>query len=248
MSPVAPWKSLSIIVPAFNEAAGIAKAIDEIQKYAGRRFDSFEIIVVDDGSRDATAGIVGALQASIHQLRLIRFHVNKGKGASVREGMLSAASDLMLMCDADLSAPIGAVEMLLPWIAGGADVVIGSRALKDSRIRVRQPPYRELMGKLFGVATRAVTGIALRDTQCGFKLFTRKAGRLIFGLARINRFAFDVEALLIAQRAGLQIREVPIEWSNSRDTRVRLLADSLSMACDLIRIRRNDRAGIYAAR
>lgn len=241
-------KSLSIIVPAFNEAAGIAKSIDEIKRYAEGRFDAFEIIIVDDGSRDATAGIVGALQAAVPQLKLIRVPFNKGKGASVREGMLAATSDLLLMCDADLSTPIGEVETLLPWIAGGAAVAIGSRGLKDSRIHVRQPQYRESMGKLFGVAVRALTGLALRDTQCGFKLFTREAGRLVFGMTRINRFAFDVEALLIAQRAGLQISEVPIQWSDSRDTRVRLLADSLSMACDLIRIRRNDRAGIYAAR
>ena len=241
-------KSLSIIVPAYNEAAGIAKTIETIKQYAAERFEPFEIIVVDDGSGDATAGIVGALRESVPQLRLLRFPVNKGKGASVREGMLAASSELLLMCDADLSTPIGEAETLLPWIGSGADVVIGSRALEDSLIHVRQLLYRESMGKLFGVVTRLLTGVAFRDTQCGFKLFTRKAGRLIFGLTRINRFAFDVEALLIAQRAGLQIREAPIQWSNRRGTTVRLLADSLSVAYELVRIRRNDRAGIYDAR
>jgi len=246
MQPVR--KSLSIIVPAFNEAAGIAKTIETIEQYAAERFEPFEIIVVDDGSRDATAGIVDALRESVPQLRLIRFPVNRGKGASVREGMLAAASELLLMCDADLSTPIAEVETLLPWIGSGADVVIGSRALEDSLIHVRQRRYRESMGILFGVVTRLLTGVAFRDTQCGFKLFTRKAGRLIFGLARINRFAFDVEALLIAHKAGLQVREAPIQWSNRRGTTVRLLADSLSVACDLVRIRRNDRTGIYDAR
>ncbi|MHB8834561.1 MAG: dolichyl-phosphate beta-glucosyltransferase [Candidatus Methylomirabilia bacterium] len=245
MSAQPARKSLSIIVPAFHEAAVIAATIDEIKRYVEARFDPFEIIVVDDGSRDATAGIVAALRESVPQLRLIRFPVNKGKGASVREGMLAASSELLLMCDADLSAPIGELETLLPWIDNGADVVIGSRALKDSRVHVHQPLYREAMGKLYGVAMRLVTGTALRDTQCGFKLFTRTAARQIFARTRINRFAFDIEVMVIAREVGLRIEEVPVQWSNAPDTKVRLLADGFAMVFDLIRIRVNELTGIY---
>lgn len=245
MSTHALRRSLSVIVPAFNEAAGIAAALAGIRRYAEARFDSFEVIVVDDGSRDATAGIVAALQGSFPQLRLVRFPVNRGKGASVREGMLAATSELLLMCDADLSTPIGELETLLPRIEGGADVVIGSRALQESRIHVRQPLYRESMGKLFGVAMRMLTGTPFRDTQCGFKLFTREAARAIFRLTRVNRFAFDVEVMVIARTAGLRVEEVPVQWSHAPDTRVRLLTDSLSMALDLVRIRVYELAGAY---
>lgn len=245
MSTQQARKSLSVIIPAFHEAAVIAATIGEVGRYVEARFDRFEIIVIDDGSRDATAAIVTELRGSIPQLRLIRLPVNKGKGAAVREGMLAASSELLLMCDADLSTPMGELETLLPWIDNGADVAIGSRGLKDSRIHLRQPLYRESMGKLFGVAMRLVTGTAIRDTQCGFKLFTRAAARQIFGQTRIDRFAFDIEVMVIARNAGLRLVEVPVQWSNAPDTRVRLIADSISMAIDLIRIRVKESTGTY---
>ncbi len=245
MGTTALRKSLSVVIPAFNEAARIAATLDEIRRYAAGAFARFEIVVVDDSSRDATAEIVASLQGSVPQIRLLRFPVNRGKGASVGEGMRAASSELLLMCDADLSTPIGEMETLLPWIGRGADVVIGSRALKDSRVQVRQPLHRESMGKLFGVAMRTMTGVSFRDTQCGFKLFTRQAARRIFGLTRISRFAFDVEVMVIARATGLKVEEVPVAWSNTPDTKVRLFGDSLSMACDLVRISINDRTGAY---
>jgi len=240
-------RSLSVIIPAYNEAERVVATIERIRHYCCERFDSFEIIVLDDGSGDATAGVVGTLQEHEPRLRLERFPVNRGKGAAVRAGMLLASSDLCLMCDADMSAPIEELEKLLPWIDRGNDVVFGSRALKESTI-VRQPLYRHLMGKVFGLFARVFAVQGVRDPQCGFKLFTREAAQAIFRQTHIDGYAFDVEVLLLARKRGYAIKEVGISWSHSPQSRVRLFADSFRMAVDLCRVLYYDLSGRYQAR
>jgi len=232
--------SLSVIVPAYNEAARIVPGLERISEYCIGRFDPFEIIVVDDGSSDDTADIVASLQHRMPQVRLLRLRRNQGKGVSVRAGMLSAspASDYLLMCDADLSTAIEEIEKLIPWVvSGGVDVAFGSRALRESRISVRQPVYREAMGKIFGFLAGMFVVPGIRDPQCGFKLFSGQSAREIFQRTRINRFAFDVEALFLARKFGYSIKEVAVSWSNSPFSRVRILRDSLIMAGDIFRIR-----------
>jgi len=239
-------RSLSVVIPAYNEAARIADAVERARAYCEGRFDTFEIIVVDDGSTDGTSDLVGRLLADEPRLRLERLPVNRGKGAAVRTGMLAAKGDLMLMCDADLSAPIEEVEKLLPWLDRGFDMVIGSRAVKDSDIK-RQPIYRHLMGKVFGMLARLFFLRSIRDPQCGFKLFTKKSAEQIFRRTQIDRFAFDVEVLLLARRLGYALAEVGICWRHSPQSRVRLFRDSFRMLKDLCRIYWYDRTGRYGA-
>lgn len=238
-------EQISVVIPAFNEADKIGLSIDTIWKYLNGRFKKFEIIVVDDGSTDNTSAIVSSLADDNPAIKLIRLPQNRGKGASVREGMLSASSNLILMCDADLSAPIEELEKLLPWMQEGFEIIAGSRAIKGSEIVVRQPWFRERMGKIFGMLARMIVIGGIMDMQCGFKLFTKQAANDIFTRARVDRFAFDVEALFLARKMGYQIKEVPITWSHSQNTKVRLLIDSLYMAFDLVRIRMYNLAGYY---
>lgn len=197
---------------------------------------------MDDGSRDATAERAQASGATV-----LRNEGNRGKGYAVRRGMLAARGERRLMTDADLSTPIEQLERLEARMDEGHDVVIGSRALPDSRIEVRQPWYRENMGRLFNLFVRALTVPGIRDTQCGFKLFTAAAARDVFSAARLDGFSFDVEALFLARRNGYRIAEVPVVWRNDTATRVGLLGGFLAFP-DLLRIRANAWTGRYGTR
>lgn len=209
---------LSIVIPAYNEAARLPNTLEKIKRYLAQTAASFELIVVDDGSTDATAD---AAERAIGTLgSVVRLGRNRGKGHAVRRGMLEASGARRLMTDADLSTPMQDLPKLMARLDAGDDVAIASRALQDSRIEIRQPSFRENVGRLFNGIVRAFVVSGIHDTQCGFKLFTGDAADVIFGIARLDGFAFDVEALYLARRAGFSVSEVGVTWRNDEATRV----------------------------
>jgi glycosyltransferase involved in cell wall biosynthesis len=234
--------SISIVVPAYNEERRLGATLDALAGYlAGRRFAFAEILVVDDGSSDATAALVERRRAENPSIRLLRNPGNRGKGYAVRHGMLEAAGDWILFTDADLSAPIEELDKL--EAATGrerAEVAIGSRALDRSLIARHQPGLRETAGRFFNLVMRLVTGLPFRDTQCGFKLFEARAAREIFRRQRLDGFGFDVEALFIARRLGFRVAEVPVRWSDVEGTKVSMLS-GLAAFVDLARVRLHHR-------
>jgi glycosyltransferase involved in cell wall biosynthesis len=235
---------VSIIVPAFNEAARIGDSIQKIDAFVRQSPLSFEVIVVDDGSVDNTAEVVK--QAKAKGLRLIRNDRNHGKGYTVRQGVLAAAGKYVLFTDADLSAPIEEADKLLDVaLKDGADVVIGSRAVNRKYIEKHQSPLRELGGIVFNLMVRLLLGLRLHDTQCGFKLFHRQKSRRIFEEQTTFGFGFDPELLFLAKRNGLTIRETPVRWSHAEGSKVKFLRDGIRMFLDLVRIRWNVIIGRY---
>ena len=232
---------LSVVVPAYNEAARLPRTIERVERFLSGR--PHEIVVVDDGSTDGTVEV--ARDAARGPLVVLRNDGNRGKGYAVRRGMLAARGPRRLMTDADLSTPIEELARLEPCLEAGHDVAIGSRALAGSRIEVRQPWYRENMGRLFNVCVRALAVPGVRDTQCGFKLFSARAAEAVFAATRLDGFSFDVEALFIARQLGYRIAEVPVVWRNDAATRVGLVGGFRAFP-DLLKIRLNDWRGYYA--
>ncbi len=214
--------------------SNIAVPVDALPLFKG----ASEIIVVDDGSTDRTSEIAAEALRGRPNDRILRRAENRGKGFSVREGMLAASGQLILFSDADLSTPIAEFEKLFSGIEAGNDIVVGSRALAGSDIRRRQSFLRESMGEIFNILVRGLVLKGIRDTQCGFKLFRREAARDIFSRLRVNGFSFDVETLFVGRRLGYSIGEVPIVWTNSPESKVRLFYSSAAMLRDLFRIRR----------
>ena len=240
---------LSIVVPAYNEEKRLGATLAAILGHLSETRILGELIVVDDGSTDATAAIVEGISRDEPRLRMIRFPTNRGKGAAVREGALAASGRLLLVSDADLSTPIGELGRLLARMRSTAsDIVIGSRGLASSRIEVRQPFWREAMGRSFNRIIRILTALRMRDTQCGFKLLDREKTEPIFRKMVVEGFAFDVELLVLSQLAGLRIVEEPVTWRNSPDSRVSPLRSSWAMLLDVIRVRRRVRRGFYRER
>jgi len=235
---------LSIIIPAYNEEKRLAGALAKMQDYLSARDYKWEIIVVDDGSADRTSDIAKEVIKG-GNLMVIKNPTNCGKGYSVRTGVLASKGNIVLFSDADLSTPIEEFDKMLPCIEKGYDIVIGSRMLPESVIEVRQPRYREIMGKTFNILIRTLGLGRFKDTQCGFKCFRREAALKIFNLQKINGFAFDVEILYIAQKFGLKIKDVPVRWINSPDSRVGIVGGSLSMLMALLKIKFYERKGYY---
>lgn len=211
---------ISIVVPAYNEARRLLPSLEQIVAFMNGRDADYEVIVVDDGSTDATEETVRRRCAESPRLRIESYPVNRGKGHAVRHGAERARGDVILFTDADLSTPIAELPRLLTAIERGADVAIGTRAHPQSDVQVPQPFYRDRAGKLFNVVVRLLLLPRLRDTQCGFKLFRRVTVAPLFREMREEQFAFDVELLYLADRAGLRIAEVPVIWINSPDSRV----------------------------
>ena len=238
--------ALSVVIPAYNEASRMASTFQQVLQYLESSGETYELLVVDDGSTDETVELVEKMSREVAAVRLLRNPGNRGKGYAVRNGMLHACGDYLLFTDADLSAPITEADRLLGPLRSGYDVVIGSRALKREWIGTRQSPVRETAGKLFNVCIRAMTGLGFHDTQCGFKAFRRSAARAIFARQTIFGFGFDVEVLLIARRFGLKALEVPVHWNHGGGSKVRLFRDSIRMFLDLLRIRWNDWKGEYS--
>jgi len=226
---------LTVIVPCYNEAERLPVTLPRLVEYLDRRGGSYEILIVDDGSDDATAAVAERLGGPA--VRVLAYRPNRGKGYAIRYGAAHARGALVLFSDADLSTPIEEVERLQAVLETGYDVAIGSRALAQSRLERRQPWWRERLGRLFNGVVRLLGLRRYHDTQCGFKLFTRAAARAIFPNLAIDRWTFDVEALLVAEKLGLRVAEVPVTWIDSPDSRVHVLRDSVRTVVDLIRIR-----------
>lgn len=236
---------ISVVIPAFNEEIRLTATLPRLWKSLKNRFSTFEIIVVDDGSRDRTAEIVSRFGLCHPETRLVSYERNRGKGHAVKTGILEAVGEYILFCDADLSTPIRELKKLLGALREGSDVAIGSRASQDSKILKCQPLYRVLMGKTFNKIVWILGVPGLKDTQCGFKCFPRQVAREIFSRSCIEGFSFDVEILYIARRLGLKIAEVGVLWRNSPMSKVHPVKHSLQMLRDLLLIRLFGALGRY---
>lgn len=239
--------ALSIVIPAYNEEARLPDTLAQVLAYLdSSRLGDAEVIVVDDGSRDATPALVEEWSRKDARVRLVKNPGNRGKGYSVKHGMLEARNEWVLFSDADLSAPIEEFDKL--WAAverEQAVVAIGSRALNRGLIGVRQSLFRETAGRFFNLVVRLVCGLPFWDTQCGFKLFRRNAAREVFSRLQLERFGFDVEALFIARLKHYKTIEVPVRWNHAEGTKVSMFRDSVDMFLDLLRVRRNQVLGKY---
>ena len=236
---------LSVVIPAYNEEKRIEGTLREIIAYLKNKPFRSEIIVVNDGSSDKTFDTAKAILDGFEGSQVVSRTENRGKGYSVREGVLHAVGDIILFSDADLSTPIQEFEKLIEWIRKGYDVAIGSRDVKGADIVIHQSWLRECMGKIFNIFVQALTLRGLKDTQCGFKCFTGKTARDVFTRQTITGFGFDVEILFIARSLDYKIKEVPIQWFNSPRSKVSVFSDPLKMFLDLFKIRLNYILGRY---
>ena len=239
------YPSLSIVIPAYNEASRIPATLQRVVACIRSNRWSAEVVVVNDGSRDSTAAVVRAFAANAPEVRLIENPGNRGKGYSVRHGVLQALGEVVMFSDADLSAPIEEAQGLLDAIAQGADIAIGSRWLERQRQTVRQPFYRRFFGRCFNAVTRMVMRLPFADTQCGFKAFTRATAQTIFQLQTIEGWGFDAEILFIALKRGFIIKEVPVSWAHDERTQISYLKDGARMLQDLAVVRWNALLGRY---
>ena len=238
---------LSIVIPAFNEELRLPETLSRISSYVRASNRQTEVIVVDDGSTDRTADVANSFRGEIHYLRVVANKENRGKGFSVRHGMMEANGRIVLFTDADLSAPIEEADKLLTALADH-DVAIGSRALNRSLISVRQSVFREYAGMIFNFIVRAILRLPFVDTQCGFKAFRSEPCRVIFQQQRIERFGFDPELLYLARHHGLRSVEIPVRWAHSPATKVNMWRDSIQMFLDIFIIRWNALMGRYPRR
>jgi glycosyltransferase involved in cell wall biosynthesis len=236
---------LSIVIPAYNEAARIESALERVLACVAERHWDAEVLVVDDGSTDATPAIVQRWMQTHPNLQLIRNDGNRGKGYSVRNGLLQARGQVVMFTDADLSSPIEEAERLFAALDAGADVAIGSRWLDKQRQTIHQPLYRRFFGRCFNAVTRKVMGLPYKDTQCGFKAFKRDAAQVIFRLQTIERWGFDPEILFIARKLGYKIVEVPVTWGHDERSRISYLKDGTQMLQEMAQIRKNSIRGRY---
>ena len=237
----------SIVIPAYNESARIRSTLDRVLAHIDQRGWSAEVLVVNDGSTDDTVQIIQHYAAQYPRLRLLENPGNRGKGYSVRNGMLHAGGEVLLFTDADLSSPIEEADKLFAVLTAGADVVMGSRWLRAELQTERQPLHRQLFGRLFNFALRLILGLRYRDTQCGFKAFTRRAANLIFPRQHIERWGFDPEILFLARKFSLRIEEVPVLWAHREGTSIRPLRDGLRMFLEMLKIRWYSLTGKYNA-
>ncbi len=245
---------LSIVIPAYNEERRLPATLEQITAFVTERGYPTEIIVVDDGSSDATAAAVEQLQSTYSCLQLLR-NDHRGKGYAVRSGVLAAQGKYVLLCDADLAVPIEAWDTLHQALEQGFDVVIGSREGAGSR-RLGEPRYRHVMGRIFNLVVQAVAVPGIQDTQCGFKVFHGDVAHTLFSTARLYGedaariqgaavTAFDVEVLFLARKLGYRIKEVPVLWRYGSETKVAPLRDSWRNLADVLRVRWNDLRGRY---
>ena len=236
---------ISIVIPAYNEGARIGRALDDVLCCVQMRDWHAEILVVDDGSTDRTAAIVDDFSRRHPEVRLLKNRENRGKGFSVRHGVLNAVGEIVMFTDADLSAPMEEAERLFEALHQGADIAIGSRWLERQRQTMRQPFYRQFFGRCFNAITRLVMGLPFADTQCGFKAFLRPVAQTIFQLQRIERWGFDPELLFIALKRGYKIQEVPVTWGHDERSRLSYLKDGIKMLEEIAYIRWEAFAGAY---
>jgi glycosyltransferase involved in cell wall biosynthesis len=235
----------SIVIPAYNEGARLASTLERVLAYVRQQGWDAEVIVVNDGSRDNTAEIVRSFAQKDPMLRLAENPGNRGKGYAVRNGMLNARGEIILFSDADLSSPIEEMPKLLRALEAGADIAIGSRWLRAELQTQRQSLHRQLFGRIFNGLNRTILGLRFKDTQCGFKAFTRKAAQTILPLQQIERWGFDPEILFVARKFGFRVTEVPVRWGHVGGTRINPLVDGARMFQEMLRIRLNDLEGKY---
>lgn len=237
----------SIVIPAFNESARLPATLDALYACMNRSGWSAEVIVVNDGSTDDTAEIVRKRAHSEPTLKLLQNPGNRGKGYSVRHGMLAATGKYLLFTDSDLSSPIAEAEKLFAALASGYDIAIGSRWLDGRSSQTRpQPIYRQFFGRCFNLTTRMIMSLPFADTQCGFKAFTRKAAMDVFALQTIEGWGFDPEILFIAMEHGYKIKEITVQWAHDARTRMSYLRNGVQMLAELLTIRWNALCGRYS--
>ncbi len=235
----------SIVIPAYNESQRIAASLEKILAYVTEQHWMAEILVVNDGSRDNTAQIVRDFAKTHPAVRLIENPGNRGKGYTVRHGMAEATGDVVLFTDADLSSPIQESKKLFAAIQAGADMAIGSRWLRAELQTERQPWYRQVFGRVFNLLLRIILGLKFKDTQCGFKAFTRQTAQALFTRQRIERWGFDPELLFLAVKFGLKVKEVPVEWAHDDRSKINPVTDGFRMFTEMLRIRWADMTGKY---
>ena len=231
---------LTLVIPAFNEAARLPQSLVELQRHSSGWDFPYEIIVVIEPSSDHTVELAKAAAKSFPELKVIANPVHRGKGFAVRTGMLAANGELVFFTDSDLSTPLTDLDRAVALFKAqpDIDVIVGSRKHPDSQILQHQSPMRELMGNTFNRLVRALAGFKFLDTQCGFKGFRADAAREIFERAQIDGFSFDVEVLLLAETMNFVVMEVPVHWSNSPESKVKVVGDSLKMLRDLFQVRK----------
>lgn len=238
---------LSVVIPAHNEAERILPYLRQIEEFCTSRRKPYEVLVVDDGSTDATASIVERFAETAGEFQLLRLPSQQGKGAAVRRGMQTAVGQLKLFADADGATPIQELTRLEEAITKGADLAIGSRTLAsrlpDFTVHARLS--RSVLGSLFNAAVKQSGIRGISDTQCGFKLFRRAAADELFSVSSINGFGFDLELLYVAQQRRYRIAEIPVNWADQPGSKVRVLRDGLAMLRELSAIKQNDRRGLY---
>jgi dolichyl-phosphate beta-glucosyltransferase len=250
--PVASTCYLSIVVPAYNEESRLPATLERMAEYLASRDFSYELLVVDDGSRDNTRDVARRFASTHSWVRLVQYDddkgrpVNRGKGYAIRQGVLASAGRDVLFSDADLSTPIEEIEKLLPPIARGeCDIAIASRALPESDLAVHQPFYREWMGRTFNLIVQRVIGTTIVDTQCGFKAFRGEVARRLFSLAQIDGFGFDTEIIYLARKFNYRVEELGVIWRHKDDSRVNPILAPLSMIKEVFEVRLNDIRGLY---
>ena len=235
----------SIVIPAYNERARLASTLERVLAYVHAESLDAEVIVVNDGSRDNTAEIVRGYAEKDPVLRLVENPGNRGKGYSVRNGVLNSRGRIILFSDADLSSPIEEAPKLFRALEDGADVAIGSRWLKTELQTRKQPLHRQLFGRMFNLALRLVLGLQFADTQCGFKAFKRPAAQRIFPLQKIERWGFDPELLFLARKFGYKTAEIPVQWGHVGEARINPLRDGIRALGEMMQIRWNSITGKY---
>lgn len=239
-------QALSIVIPAYNEEKRLSPTLDRVLHFIRQQNLDAEVVVVDDGSSDHTADLIQLYEETSGGIvRLIQNPGNRGKGYSVRNGVMSAQGRTILFTDADLSSPIEEATKLLDALNAGADIAIGSRWMRSELQTKRQSVARQVLGRVFNLLLRAVLRLDFKDTQCGFKAFRQNAARAVFPLQRIERWGFDPEVLFLAQHSGFKITEVPVRWGHDTGTRINPIADGSRMVADMLRIRWNAISGKY---
>jgi glycosyltransferase involved in cell wall biosynthesis len=228
---------VSIVIPAYNESARLGRSLNRVLDFVHQEGWQAEVIVVDDGSSDGTAEIVKEYARTNPMVRLLQNPGNRGKGYSVRNGMLNARGSIVLFTDADLSSPIEEASKLFEALDGGADVAIGSRWVRSELQTQRQSVARQVLGRTFNLLLRMLLQLEFKDTQCGFKAFRRSAAKMFFPLQKIEGWGFDPEILFLAGRMGFEVAEVPVVWAHAEGTRINPVADGAKMVLEMLRIR-----------
>jgi len=240
---------LSVVIPAYNEEKRIGKTLREVNRYLEKQNYEYEILVVDDGSKDDTVKVAEALASEIKNLKVLGYGNNQGKGYAVRFGLSKATGEYRLFTDADNSTSIDQIEKMWPYFEKGFDIVIGSRDIKGAVLNPPQPWIRNfILGEGFKLFRKTVIDLwGIEDTQCGFKCFSRRIIDEIIPKCRISRFAFDPEILILAKRAGYKIKEIPVYWKNDLESKVKFKS-VFNMALDLLKLRLNLVRGLYGKR